>query len=46
MEKNNVAIALGVLHAKEEKIYPAYVSTDSSNYEKKIFNLMIPNGLG
>ena len=25
-EKNNVTIALNVLYAKKEKIYPAYVS--------------------
>ena len=25
-EKNNIAIALNVLYAKKEKIYPAYVS--------------------
>ena len=24
-EKNNVTIALNVLHAKKEKIYPAYI---------------------
>ena len=47
MEKNNLAIALGVLCAKEEKIYPGYVSMCSSNHEIFFFlNLMIPKGLG
>ena len=35
-EKNNVAIALNVLHAKKEKIYPAYVLKNSSNHQKQI----------
>ena len=29
IEKNNVTIALNVLHAKKEIIYPAYVSKHS-----------------
>ena len=35
-EKNNVAIALNVLYAKKEKIYPAYVSKHKSNCEKQV----------
>ena len=31
IEKNNPTIALKVLHAKSEKIYPAYVSKNNSN---------------
>ena len=33
-KKNNVTIALNVLYAKKEKIYPAYVSKHNSNCEK------------
>ena len=36
-EKNNVTIALNVLYAKKEKIYPAYFSKHKSNREKKLF---------
>ena len=43
-EKNNVIIALNVLYAKKEKIYPAYVSKHNSNYEKQVIHLMISNG--
>ena len=43
IEKNNVTIALNVLHAKK-KIYPAYVSSHNSNCEKQVVPLMIPNG--
>ena len=43
-EKNNVTIALNVLYAKKEKIYPAYVSKYNSNCEKQVILLMIPNG--
>ena len=43
-EKNNVRIALNVLYAKKEKIYPAYVSKNNSNREKQVILLMIPNG--
>ena len=46
IEKNNVIIALNVLHAKKEKIYPTYVSKHNSNREKKAILLMIPNGEG
>ena len=36
-EKSDVTIALNVLHAKKEKIYPAYVSKNNSNRENKLF---------
>ena len=42
--KNNVTIALNVLYAKKEKIYPAYVSKHNSNREKQVILLMILNG--
>ena len=35
-EKSNVTIALNVLSAKKEKIYPAYVSNHNSNREKQV----------
>ena len=41
-EKNNVTITFNVLYAKEEKIYPAYVSKHDSNREKQVILLMIP----
>ena len=44
IEKNNVAIALKVLHAKKEKIYLAYASKSNLNSEKQVILLMIPNG--
>ena len=44
IEKNNVTIALNVLYAKKEKIYPAYVSKHNSNCEKQFILLMISNG--
>ena len=40
-EKNNVTIALNVLYAKKEKIYPAYVSKHNANREKQVTFLMI-----
>ena len=43
-EKNNVTIALNVLHLKKEKIYPPYVSKNNSNCEKQVILSMIPNG--
>ena len=43
-EKNSVKIALNVLHAEKEKIYPACVSKHRSNHEKQVILLMIPNG--
>ena len=45
-EKKNVAIAINVLYAKKEKIYPAYVSKGNSNGEKQVILLIIPNGKG
>ena len=45
-EKNNVTITLNYLYAKKEKIYPAYVSEHSTNLEKQVILLMIPNGKG
>ena len=44
IEKNNVTIALTVLYAKIEKIYPPYVSKHNSNCEKPVILLMIING--
>ena len=44
IEKNNLKIALNVLYAKKEKIYPDYVSKHNSNSEKEIILLMISNG--
>ena len=43
-QKNNLTIALNVLHAKKEKIYPAHVSKHNLNREKQIILLMISNG--
>ena len=43
-EKNNVTIALNVLHLKKEKTYPPYVSKNNSNCEKQVILSMIPNG--
>ena len=42
-KKNNVTIALNVLYAKKEKIYPAYVSKHSLNHAKQVILLMIQN---
>ena len=42
-EKNNVTIALDVLYAKNEKIYPVYISKRNTNCEKQVFLLMITN---
>ena len=35
-EKNNVTIALNVLYAKKEKMYPPYVWKHNSNREKQV----------
>ena len=43
-EKKNVTIALNVLYAKKEKIYPAFVSKHNSDCEKKVILLMISSG--
>ena len=45
-QKNNVKIARHVLHAKKEKIYPAYVSKHNSNRDKRVILLIISNGKG
>ena len=42
-EKNNITVALNVLYAKKEKIYPASVSKQSP---KQVILLMIANGGG
>ena len=42
-QKNNVTIALNILYAKKEKIYPAYISKHTSNRAKQVILLMIPN---
>ena len=42
-EKNNVTIALNILYAKKEKIYPAYISKHNSNCEKQVIPLMVLN---
>ena len=34
------------MYAKNEKIYPAYVSNHNSNCEKQVIFLMISNGEG
>ena len=41
--ERNVTIALNVLSAKKEKIYPTYVSKHNSNHEKQAVLLMISN---
>ena len=45
-DKNNLTIALSVLYAKKENIFPACVSKHKSNREKQVIPLMIPNGEG
>ena len=40
-EKNYQTIALDVLHAKKEKLYPGFVLKHNSNREKKVILLMI-----
>ena len=37
-------IALNVLYAEKEKIYPVYMSKHNSNCEKQVILLMISNG--
>ena len=44
--KNNITIALNVLYAKKEKVYPAYVSKHNSNREKQVILLMVSNREG
>ena len=36
-EKNNLTIALNVLYAKKEKIYPPYVSNITQTVKSKLF---------
>ena len=45
-EENNLTIALNVLHAKKQKIYPAYVSKHTLNHEKQVILLTILNKKG
>ena len=40
-EKNNLAIALNVLYAKNYKIYPTHVSKYNSKREEQVINLRI-----
>ena len=42
-EKNNPTIALNILYTKAKEICPAYISKITSNYEKQIILLTIPN---
>ena len=46
MWKDNQTIALNVFYAKNEKIYPNYVSNQNSKREKQVILLMISNGEG
>ena len=46
MWKDNQTIALNAFYAKNEKIYPAYVSKQNSKLEKQVIFLMIPNREG
>ena len=46
IEKNNLTIALNVLYAKKEKIYPAYVSKHKSNHKKQVILFIFQNGEG
>ena len=41
LEKNNITITLKFLHAKKEKIHPAYVSKRNSDRKKQVILLMI-----
>ena len=43
IEKDNITIAINILYAKKEKIYPAYDSKHNSNREKQVILLMISN---
>ena len=45
-EKDNLAITLNVFCAKNEKIYPAYVSKHNSKHKKHVNLLMIPSREG
>ena len=39
-DKNSGTIAVNVLYAEKEKVYPAYVSKHNSNCEKRVILLM------
>ena len=41
--RKKILIALNVLYAKKENIYPTYVSKQNSNREKQVILLMILN---
>ena len=43
LERSNVTIALNVLYAKTEKIYPVFISKHNSNRENQIILLIISN---
>ena len=45
-EENNLTVALSLLYANKEKIYPAYVSKHNLKSEKQVILLMIPKGKG
>ena len=44
--KNNVTIALNVLYAEKQKMYPDFVLKQNSNCEKQVNFLMTSNGDG
>ena len=46
LRKNNLTIALNVLYAKKEKVYPTYVLKHNSNREKQVILLIISNREG
>ena len=45
-ENNNPTIAINVWYAKNEKMYPNYVSKHNLKSKKQVVLLMIPNGKG
>ena len=45
-EENNLTVALNLLYANKEKIYPAYVSKHNLKSKKQVILLMIPKGKG
>ena len=44
--KNNIEIALNILYAKNDKIYPASISKHNPNHEKQIILSMTSNREG
>ena len=44
--KKNLTTALNVMYAKNEKIYPTYVSKNDSKPKKQVNLLMISSGEG